>query len=126
VTGASSGKRRSKAGLEEELGRADSDSKRASAHFELAVFHDNKGREGEAIPHYEAALELGLPDESIAQCLAWLASSLHKAGRPQEAMERLQQAKQRTNDRELMGFLHRLDGRVRLKSIPSARESRRS
>jgi tetratricopeptide (TPR) repeat protein len=126
VTGASSGKRRSQSGLEEELGRADSDSKRASAYFELAVFHDNNGREGEAIPHYEAALERGLPDESRAQCLAWLASSLYKTGRPKEAMERLQQAQQGTSDRELMGFLHRLDGRVRLKLIPSAGESRRS
>jgi tetratricopeptide (TPR) repeat protein len=94
------------------------DSERARAHFELAVFHDNNGRKGEAIPNYEAALELGLPDESRARCLAWLASSLYKTGRPQEAMKRLQQAKSAPNDRELMGFLYRLEGRVRLKLIP--------
>jgi hypothetical protein len=95
-------------------------------HFELAVFHDNNGREGEAIPHYEAALERGLADESGARCLAWLASSLYKTGKPQEAMERLHQAKLRTNDTELMEFLYRLEGRVRLSLIPSTGESKRS
>jgi hypothetical protein len=96
------------------LSDAEPGAAKAEAHFELGLFHDNNGREAEAVPHYEAALE-GLEGEKRAQCLAWLASSLHKIDRPQEAMPRLQQAKEATGDPDLLRFLSSLEGRIRVK-----------
>ncbi len=39
---------------------AQSSSDKAIAHYNLGLFYDNNGREAEAIPNYEVALELGL------------------------------------------------------------------
>ncbi len=84
------------------------------AHFELAVFHDNNSREAEAIPHYEAALQAGLAVEQRAECLAWLASSLHKTGRQAEARDRLQEAIETTSSAQLNQFLSGLERRIRV------------
>ena len=54
--------------------------------YELGGEHDSAGREQEAIPHYERALELGLPDELVPRCLLQLASSLRNAGRADDAL----------------------------------------
>jgi cyanophycin synthetase len=54
--------------------------------YELGGEHDSAGRELEAIPHYERALELGLPDELVPRCLLQLASSLRNAGRADDAL----------------------------------------
>ena len=108
------------------LSEAESEAAKALAHYELALFHDNNGREAEAVPHYEAALVKGLTGERRAQCLAWLASSLYKTGQPEMAMERLSEAKEATGDRDLMSFLADLERRVKLRSlIVAAREPRR-
>jgi cyanophycin synthetase len=58
----------------------------AVTEYELGGEHDSAGRETEAIPHYERALELGLPDELVPRCLLQLASSLRNAGRPEDAL----------------------------------------
>jgi cyanophycin synthetase len=58
----------------------------AVTEYELGGEHDSAGREQEAIPHYERALELGLPDELVPRCLLQLASSLRNAGRADEAL----------------------------------------
>ena len=84
--------RRSRQALERAIGAADRPGQKAQAHYELAVFHDNRGREKAAIPHYEQALSLGLEIETRAECLAWLASSLFKTGRHDEALSRLDQS----------------------------------
>ena len=58
------------------------------AYYRLGLFHDDNGREAEAILNYEVALALGLGPPLQARCLAWLAwlaSSLLKTGRPAEA-----------------------------------------
>lgn len=91
-------KRRSLAVLLRAVEEAGTDDSRALAHFELALFHDNNGREAEAVPHYEAAISLGLDKKRDAEALAWLASSLYKTGRPQEAIQRLTQARAATQD----------------------------
>ena len=66
--------------LERAAEAARSSSEQALACFQLAVFHDNNGREREAIPYYRQALKLGLPQKAKAQASAWLASSLYKVG----------------------------------------------
>jgi cyanophycin synthetase len=58
----------------------------AVTEYELGGEHDSAGREQEAIPHYERALELGLPDELVPRCLLQLASSLRNAGRADDAL----------------------------------------
>ena len=75
-------KRRKLSTLLDAVESARSRSDRAIAHYNLGLFHDNNGREAEAIPHYEAPLELGLDGAAQSQALAWLASSLYKTGGP--------------------------------------------
>lgn len=115
--------RRSRARLEAAVQAALNEAEHARAHFELALFHDNNGREAEAIPHYEAALELGLSGETRAECMAWLASSLYKTDRANEALERLRQAREATRSQELMRFLVGLDRRVRARMALSRSRS---
>ena len=85
-------KRRSRAVLLRAIEEAGSDNHRALAHFELALFHDNNGREAEA--------------------LAWLASSLYKTGRPYDAMQRLAQSSAVAQDARLLRFLVGLERRI--------------
>jgi len=54
--------------------------------YELGGEHDSAGRADEAIPHYERALELGLPDALVPRCLLQLASSLRNLERIDEAL----------------------------------------
>lgn len=58
----------------------------AVTEYELGGEHDSAGREQEAIPHYERALALGLPDELVPRCLLQLASSLRNADRADDAL----------------------------------------
>lgn len=55
--------------------------------YYLAVTHDNRGQEAEAIPNYRRALELGLDGDRRANAWAWLGSSLRITGQPKEALE---------------------------------------
>ena len=105
--------RRSPANLLRAVERAGADDSRARVHFELAVFHDNNGREAEAVPQYEAAIGLGLDKRRNAEALAWLASSLYKTGRPHDAMRRLTQARAVALDAKLGRFLDGLERRIR-------------
>jgi cyanophycin synthetase len=58
----------------------------AVAEYEVGGEHDSAGREQEAIPHYERALALGLPDELVPRCMLQLASSLRNVGRQEDAL----------------------------------------
>ena len=78
----------------------------------LGLFHDNNGREAQAIPHYRKALELGIDAGVEPEALAWLASSLFKTGQPEEASLRAGQALRLTRDQSLVGFLRRLLRRI--------------
>jgi tetratricopeptide (TPR) repeat protein len=60
----------------------------ARTEYELGGEHDSAGREAEAVPHYERALALGLPEELIPGCLLQLGSSLRNLGRVDEALAR--------------------------------------
>lgn len=101
-------KRRSLAGLTAALERATTRSARARAQYELGLFHDNNGREAQAIPHYREVLALGIDAGVVPEALAWLASSLFKTGHPTEAALRAGQALRLTMDPSLEGFLRRL------------------
>ena len=105
-------KRRSLAVLLRAVEEAETDNSRALAHFELALFHDNNSRKAKAVPHYEAAISLGLDNKRYAEALAWLASSLCKTNRPHDAIQRLTQARAATQDIGLRRFLDRLERRV--------------
>ena len=58
----------------------------ALAEFETACAHDREGREAEAVPHYERALDLGLPAAERRRALVGLGSSLRNVGRAAEAV----------------------------------------
>ena len=64
------------------------------------------------MPHYEAALESGLAGLLRAECLAWLASSLLKTGRPAEALARALAAESLQPDAALTRFLAGLEKRI--------------
>ncbi len=49
--------------MRDALAAAKTKAAKAKAHYEFALFHDNNSREAEAIPHYRAALRLGLPTQ---------------------------------------------------------------
>jgi cyanophycin synthetase len=70
----------------------------AIAEYEAGGEHDSAGREQEAIPHYERALALGLPEELEPRCLLQLASSLRNAGRPGDALRTFDDAISRFPD----------------------------
>lgn len=105
-------KRRSLVSLTAALNRATTHSDKARAHYELGLFHDNNGREAQAIPHYREALALDIDPAVEPEALAWLASSLHKTGHPTEAALRVGQALRLTTDPSLEGFLRRLLRRI--------------
>jgi tetratricopeptide (TPR) repeat protein len=60
--------------------------------FRRAAVHDRAGREGEAIPKYEEALRLGVPDEVRRQAMLGLGSSLRNVGRLDDAVAVLEDA----------------------------------
>ena len=62
----------------------------AAAAYEWASVHDFLGREGEAIPLYQRALDLGLDDVRRPQALVQLASSLRNVGRAGDAVRMLE------------------------------------
>jgi tetratricopeptide (TPR) repeat protein len=107
--------RRNRDALERAVDAALTNSEMSLARYNLALFHDNNSREAEAIPHYEAALELGLSGPLRARCLAFLASSLMKTGREQEAHGRAQEAAELADEPDLMRFIAGLMKRIRLR-----------
>ncbi len=54
--------------------------------YEAGGLDDSAGRADEAIPHYERALERGLPRELEPRCRLQLASSLRNVGRIDDAL----------------------------------------
>jgi cyanophycin synthetase len=58
----------------------------AVAEYEAGGVHDSAGRADEAVPHYERALELGLPPALDPRCRLQLASSLRNLDRLGEAI----------------------------------------
>ncbi|MCY3958490.1 MAG: tetratricopeptide repeat protein [Chloroflexi bacterium] len=106
-------RRRSLAGLTAALRQASSRSEQAQAHYELGLFHDNNGREAQAIPHYREALALEIDPAVVPEALAWLASSLYKTGHAVEAHKLALKALCLASDPNLQIFLNRLLRRIR-------------
>jgi tetratricopeptide (TPR) repeat protein len=63
--------------------------------YHYAWLHDNMGLETQAIPFYERALALGLPDEDMRGALLGLGSTYRCTGHYDKAAERLQQGRER-------------------------------
>ena len=70
----------------------------ARREYEVGSAHDSAGREAEAIPHYERALELGLPDEVVPGALLQLGSSLAARDKIDDAVALLDSAVDRFPD----------------------------
>ena len=104
-------KRRTRQALESNIEKAKTKSAKAIACYELGLFHDNNDREAEAIPFYRNAIRSGLDEALRAKALAWLASSLYKTGKPEEALRCVNQA-MRIADAELLKFLKKLQKRL--------------
>ena len=64
----------------------------ARRRYDEACAHDRAGREAEAIPCYEEALSLGLPDPLRKQALLGLGSSYRNVLRHADAIALLQEA----------------------------------
>lgn len=99
--------------LREAIIKAKSNKTKAVAYYELGLFHDNNGREKEAIPNYERALELGLKKDLKSKALAWLGSSLYKIGKPRKALNQIRQSGKIANQK-LRRFLNRLKARMEI------------
>ena len=102
---------RNKKDLENKIIQAKNKKAKAIAHYNLGLFHDNNGREKEAIPNYLKALKFGLEKKIKSQALAWLASSLYKTGKPKEALKRIKESK-KIGDKKLQQFLMGLEKRI--------------
>lgn len=101
--------------LEKAIAEGKSKKRKAIAYYNLGLFHDNNGREAEAIPNYLQAIKLGLKENLRSKALAWLASSLYKTKKPREALKRVAESR-RIADDKLKKFLIGLESRIK-KSI---------
>lgn len=74
--------------------------------YERACAHDRAGDEDAALPHYERALSLGLPNEQRRGALLGLGSTLRNLGRLEESVATLQSAVEEfPDDAALPAFL---------------------
>lgn len=71
-----------------------------------AMDHDRAGREAEAIPEYEEAVRLGLPEEDLRNALLGLGSSLRNLERHEEAVRTLGDACARFPDDAALRAFH--------------------
>lgn len=60
--------------------------------FEVGGSYDVLGAEEEAIPYYQRAIDAGLQDPDLQECLVCLGSSLRVVGRADEAVKALEKA----------------------------------
>ncbi len=78
----------------------------ALVQFEMGGAYDFAGYEAEAIPHYERAIALGLPEAILPRVAVQLGSSLRNVGKYPEAVHVLQTASQKFPEhRSLRVFL---------------------
>ncbi|HEY5552988.1 MAG TPA: tetratricopeptide repeat protein [Opitutaceae bacterium] len=78
----------------------------AEIHYQIAWTHDANDASGEATPHYDKAIELGLKDESLAGAMLGLGSSLRVVGQFGRSERVLREALERFPDHnEFRAFL---------------------
>jgi tetratricopeptide (TPR) repeat protein len=78
----------------------------AELQYQAACVHDQLGREAEAVPFYEAALALGLPDEPLRGAYLGLGSTFRTLGQYRQAESTLRAGLARFPDAaELKTFL---------------------
>lgn len=78
----------------------------AEINYQLAWTCDVLGREAEALPYYEKAVALGLPDNELAGALLGLGSTLRQLGQFERSVSVLRSAKlQFPDNREFDAFL---------------------
>jgi tetratricopeptide (TPR) repeat protein len=78
----------------------------AQIQYECGGIHDALGYEANAVPYYRKAMALGLPPEDLRGAYTCLGSTLRTLGRYEEALEVLQEGKERfAQAREIDPFL---------------------
>lgn len=70
----------------------------ALVHYHFAWLFDNLGQETNALPHYEKAIQLGLPGNDLREALLGLGSTYRTVGLYQKSAETFEQAIQRFPD----------------------------
>ncbi len=70
----------------------------AKANYESACACDRQGKEEEAIPYYQKALDLGLSGQDRTEALLGLGSSLRNVGKAREAVVLLENAQAEFKD----------------------------
>jgi tetratricopeptide (TPR) repeat protein len=74
--------------------------------YETAGIHDRLGCEADAVPFYQQAIALGLPEADLRSAYTCLGSTFRTLGRYQEALETLQAGKEKfPQAREIDVFL---------------------
>lgn len=80
--------------------------KDAKIQYECAGVHDALGYEADAVPYYRKAMALGLPQSDLIGAYTCLGSTLRTLGRYAEALQVLEEGKQRfAQAREIDPFL---------------------
>lgn len=80
--------------------------KDATIQYECAGIHDAMGYEADAVPYYREAMALGLPEQDLISAYTCLGSTLRTLGRYAEALQVLEEGKQRFGEaREIDPFL---------------------
>ena len=78
----------------------------AEINYQLAWTCDVLGRESDALPHYEKAVALGLPENELSGALLGLGSTLRNLGQPERSAEVLRSGRaQFPDNREFDVFL---------------------
>lgn len=84
--------------------------------FEVGGSYDVLGEEESAIPYYRKAIDAGLADGELQECLVCLGSSLRVVGETEEAVEVLEQAvadfPERRSSRAFLALAYLSDGRA--------------
>ncbi|WP_404407087.1 tetratricopeptide repeat protein [Jeotgalibacillus malaysiensis] len=68
------------------------DPEQANYQYQMAWCYDNLGLEKEAVPHYERAIQLGLPAEDLENAYLGLGSTYRTLGRYKEAVDTFETA----------------------------------
>lgn len=66
--------------------------KDAQVHYQIAWTHDQLGKERDAVPAYEKAIELGLPIQDLKSAFLGLASTYRTLGEYQKSKEVFERA----------------------------------
>lgn len=77
----------------------------ADVNYQCAWCHDVMGKEKEAVPYYEKAIEMGLSEEDLKEAYLGLGSTYRTIGEYEKSKELLEKGVERFDDNALRTFL---------------------